>query len=113
MWLGLLGCSTDSSRSTSPMSERDRLRLLASENYLKIRTAARTDARADIKADHPRICYAGTIGVFAVGVPEHYLKQVQVLPRVPLPCGCTEPLAHPAYAYAEAYNDEIVRYLRA
>jgi hypothetical protein len=78
----------------------------------EIDAAAVGFARADIAAGKPRVCYAGTWGVSAVGVPADSINLVSNLPRFPLPCGCTDPLSEPAIRFARAYNAEIVRRLR-
>ena len=69
-------------------------------------------ARADIASGRPRVCYAGTIGVRAVGIPDKSLHLVRDLPRLPLPCGCTDPLALQAYHFAQVYNAEVLSYLK-
>ncbi len=69
-------------------------------------------AEADIAAGRPRVCYAGTNGTRPVGVPAESLDLVRRLPRLPLPSGCTDPLAVPAIRFAETYNTMIVRYLQ-
>jgi hypothetical protein len=104
-------CAIKSPPRTTTSSPEAIQQLLASGNYKRIRATARADARADIANVHPRVCYAGTRGTFPVGVPEKYISEVKALPQVPLPSGCTEPLAHAASAYADSYNDELVRYL--
>src|ERR1051325_4020201 len=106
-----LSCATKSSPPNTGSSPEEIQQLLTSGNYRRIRARARADARADIANAHPRVCYAGTRGTSPVGVPEKYLDQVKALPQLPLPSGCTEPLAHAASAYADSYNDELVRYL--
>jgi hypothetical protein len=87
--------------------------ILATGSDAEIRKAAAADARTDIDAGNPRICYAGTRGIFAVGVPQQHLRRVEAFERVPLPSGCTNPLALRALVYAEAYNAEVMRSLPA
>src|SRR5579864_8868039 len=79
----------------------------------EIRTTAINAARGDIKAGKPRIAFSGGIASWPVGVSIDDFNLVKNLPRVPLPCGCTEPLLQQAGIYAEAYNKEILPYLKA
>src|SRR5262245_53421277 len=97
-----LSCATKSPPPSTSSSPKAIQQLLASGNYKRIRATARADANADIASAHPRVCYAGTRGTFPVGVPEKYLNEVKNLPQVPLPSGCTEPLATAASAYADS-----------
>ncbi len=108
-----LSCATKPAPSKISSGPEAIQRLLSSGDYKRIRATARADANADIASTHLRVCYAGTRGIFAVGVPEKYLSEVKNLPQVPLPSGCTEPLATAASAYADSYNTEVVRYLES
>lgn len=85
--------------------------VLASGDDAQIRLAAVADARADIAAGHPRVAYAGTIGVWPVGIPDEHLHLVKNLSEVPLPNGCTDSLALRAQVYAKAYNEVILQFL--
>jgi hypothetical protein len=87
-------------------------KVLSKGSDTEIEAEALQTARADIAAGRPRVCYAGTVGVSAVGVPRDSLHLVRDLPRFPLPCGCTDPLAMRAYRFAEVYNTEVVHYLQ-
>ena len=87
-------------------------KVLSKGSDTEIDAEALRAARADIAAGRPRVCYAGTIGVHAVGVPSESLHLVTDLPRFPLPCGCTDPLALRAYRFAEVYNTEVFHYLQ-
>jgi hypothetical protein len=78
----------------------------------EIRTTAINAARGDIKAGKPRIAFTGGFASRPVGVSIDDFNLVKDLPRVPLPSGCTEPLLQQAGIYAEAYNKEILPYLK-
>jgi hypothetical protein len=87
-------------------------KVLPTGSETEIDAEALVVARADIAAGRPRVCYAGTIGVFPVGVPQGSLHLVRDLPRFPLPSGCTNPLAIPAFRFAQIYNTEVLRHLK-
>ena len=76
--------------------------------------AAQREAHRDIQSGHMKLYLAGTRGVYTVGVEAADLPLVKGLPRLDtLPSGCTDPNANAGITYAEAYNQEIVRYLRS
>jgi hypothetical protein len=105
------GCSTTTTPSQAPGFQSTWPAILKSSDRDQIRAAGRTDALADIKDGHPRICFTGGYAAFPVGVSEKYWPVIKNLPTVPLPVGCTEPLLGPAAEYAAAYNTEIMHYL--
>lgn len=75
--------------------------------------AAKAEAQRDINAGHMKIYVAGTEGAYEPGVKKHDLTLLSKLPRDrSLPMGCTVPRASEAIDYAEAYNREIIRWLR-
>ena len=78
-----------------------------------IRTAAIAAARGDIADGKPRIAFTGGFASWPIGLSADDFKLVKDLPRVPLPCGCTEPLLQQASIYAEAYNKEILPYIKS
>lgn len=86
--------------------------VLATQSLTQIRAYARQAAQMDLSRGQPRICWAGTRGTEAVGIPDESLKRLQHLPRYPLPVGCTDPLAIRAVQFARAYNEEILRLWR-
>jgi hypothetical protein len=104
---------TDAQAKIVPQYETSWPSILKTGSHGQIRDAGKTDARVDIASGNPQICYTGTIVAFPVGVPKKYFDEIRKLPRVPLPCGCTEPLVGAATIYAKAYNAEIVSYLES
>src|SRR5687768_3884064 len=82
-------------------------KVLSKGSDAEIEAEALRIARADIAAGKPKVCYAGGIVVSAVGVPAESFELVRNLPRLPLPCGCTDPLTQPAQRFAEVYNTEV------
>jgi hypothetical protein len=87
-------------------------KVLSKGSDAEIEAEALRIAKADVAAGRPRICYAGGIVAFAVGVPNESFDLVRDLPRLPLPCGCTDPLTLPAVHFARVYNTEVLRYLQ-
>src|SRR5688572_27592099 len=87
-------------------------KVLSKGSEAEIEAEALRIAKADIAGGRPRVCYAGTIGVSPVGVPAESFTLMRDLPRLPLPCGCTDPLALPAIRFAQIYNAEVLRYLQ-
>jgi hypothetical protein len=77
----------------------------------EIAAAGVAEAHADITKGRPRICWAGTIAVWPMGVSYEQLHLVKGLRKVPLPSGCEHPLAQRAKIYAEAYNEVILQHL--
>lgn len=76
--------------------------------------AAKAEADRDIEAGRMKIYLAGTEGAYEPGVKKRDLALVSKLPRDrSLPMGCTNPRAAEAIAYAEVYNQAIIRSLRA
>jgi hypothetical protein len=63
-------------------------------------------------AGKPRVAVTGGFLCLAVGIPDEDLELTKNLPSVPLPCGCTADHLDQAAVYAEAYNEEILPYLR-
>jgi len=74
----------------------------------QIKAEAIQTAKNDVAAGHTRICIAGTVGTWPVGVPKDKMKIIEGLPEWKMPCGCTEPLAKAGIMFAEAYNTTVL-----
>jgi hypothetical protein len=85
--------------------------ILAKGSHDEIQAVGTDAARADIAAGRLRVAYAATFASSPVGIPPEYWDLIKGWRKVPLPCGCIEPLARPAEIYAEGYNKEILVYL--
>ena len=76
--------------------------------------AAKAEAQRDINAGHMRIYLAGTEYGYEAGLERRDVPLVRTLRRdYSLPMGCTVPRAPEAIAYAEVYNQAIIRWLRS
>lgn len=76
---------------------------------VRVRQEAREDARATIARGELVLCEAGTYAIYTPGISAVDLDVVRELPRRRLPSGCVNPKAERSIAYAEAFNDEILR----
>ncbi len=68
---------------------------------------AANDAEKDIKAQHVQFYWAGSIGVFPVGVPFEFAKQY---PKADAGIGCVTndiPLREKQEKYARLYNEKM------
>ncbi|MCE9591412.1 MAG: peroxiredoxin [Planctomycetes bacterium] len=77
----------------------------------EVHAEALHDASAAIASGELYICETGTIALYAPGIPRNRLDLVKDLPRRPLPSGCTDPRVFRSIAYAEVFNQEVVRFV--
>jgi hypothetical protein len=78
----------------------------------QVQQEAVRDAAAAATEGRPYICEAGTFDTHATpGVPSDKLHLLQGLPHKTLPGGCVNPEAPRNIAYAEAFNNAMIRQL--
>ena len=79
----------------------------------ELRSAATTDARADIARGRPGACYAYDRKAAPIGVPEKQQHIVAKLRRIRMPptSACEGPSEARVFFYGEAYNKTIIGHL--